>query len=239
MRTLIFAAFAWITLAGCTASPPPEYPASRLKFDQALIGRWKSVKADQPMEVGVFTRYPDVETVIEIKSRDVPLRNGRVDSMASEGGPRETVAKGYQVIQSTGKGAIELDGFLFEAGGERLFGMQVSSKQISDLAMMVLPLHFVSRITIVGDEMRIQVAQSGFAWVPYIGWIDAEPGAKREFAWSPPKDDSSSATPTDKPTSIPILLVTSDIDRLIEVYEKFMHEPGFWGEAETYKRMKD
>lgn len=185
------------------------------------------------------------DEILEIKSRDVPVRNGRVDSMGIMGNARlqgkpNELAKGYTLILAGEESATELDGFLFEVGGERLLGMQVSSDAMtkSGLAPFVLPLHLVLRPTVVGEELRLEMSAAMYAWMPSVGWIDAEPGAKRDVVWAPPPDEK----PVDvgeKPTSEPVFWITSDVDRLIEVYEKSLHVPGFWKEIAVFRRVKE
>lgn len=231
-------------LVGCTLSPPPEYPATRLRFDASLVGRWESKTVGNADEPASFSPTSHKLT-FEIKSRDVPITAGRVDSTNTRAKNATSLAKGYTIIMSDGASpaaSVEMHGYLFEAGGERLLGMQVSGDQLgkSGLAFYVLPLHLIMRPSIVGDELRLQAPKTIFAWMPFVGWIDAEAGVRREITWKPDKPDAPASPDSDgNPANKPVFLLTSDIDRLIEVYEKVMHEPGFWGDSETYRRVKE
>lgn len=248
MRSFWFGlATASLVLTGCTISPPPEYQASRLRFDTPLLGRWEGKATGD--EAGAKPKAEDAAeraVAMVITARDVPLKNGRVDSTNQNAKSPSVAAKGYTIIMTSTDSAaapIEMHGYLFEAGGERLLGMQVSEEQLSKTHLwpFVMPVHIVVRPTVVGDELRLQFPKTIYAWMPFVGWIDAEEGARREIVWKPkdPNAPEGLTKPSEKPPSEPMILLTSDIDRLIEVYEKVMHEPGFWGDTETYKRVKE
>lgn len=239
-----------VLLAGCSVSPPPEYPVESLDFDQRLVGTWELVpeRDDEDKTVATLTLAPS----------SVRIRDGRIDSRApgifnqqpSEQRPVYDVTLDIRnPDESEQEGAdppiiLHLRGILLSLDSQRLLGLQPTDDAAlrAGLGTFLVPTHSLWRVGLDADALLLEPPSVRVFWAPNVAWIDpVAPGAPpadtlaaiRAAQERPDSDDEKA-----KPTMKPVTFLTSDVDRLVSIYRQGNSAPDFWGEPMRFKRTK-
>lgn len=208
--------------AGCT-EPEPEYEASIVNFDERLLGTWSF-------------ELPRGTAKVTVSERTRSVAGGRVKAEGldvSDIGEPHSYRKAYEILfeagvsmgQKSEEGTpllehirIELKGIAIAIDGVTLLAVQPSAQQIgiAYLNELVLPIHRLARYTIENDTLTIQATEKQLAWLPDVEWLDAPQSVPDE----PVVPEVEGNT----------MVVTNDIDRLVQVLRANMNQEGFWQE---------
>lgn len=216
-RALAAMCVAVLALGGCKTNQP-EYPASVVVFDPALVGMWESVK-EKP---------DDAVWRLTLTEKAVSVKEGKIDTSLPppELKPGMASVKIYQTRLQM-ETEYDLFGYLLDVKGSRLLGLQVADEQLNKvgLGFLVLPVQVVFKARVRGDEFTLWAPRDGLVgWSP--GWqpLDAASGEKHETA---PEEGGG-------------MRITPSLDRLIDFYARHGAEPGFWDDEHpiVLKRVK-
>ncbi len=219
-RLLLVVAGLGACLGGCAEGMyDPEYPRSRVVFDEGLLGRWTPVKHDG-----------DPPPIVEVERRDVPVTEGllrpkqeRAKGETPPAGEEAAPAYRVEIAGAQGGEPFKMHGYLIEAGGTRFAGMQVTLSQLSRGAghPFSIPTHVLCKIERDGDLVRFWVPKVLIAWAPDLVMLDAPEGPPPPIDLDRVGDDVG---------------LTLSIERLVAFCAAHADDPRLYGEAVEFKR---
>jgi len=237
LKSILMAALVGIALtqAACTETAlDPAYPTSSLAWDEGLIGEWQDEDGDDGRYV--------------VTSRKMAIEGDRLDPNRDvDGGflqdkPREDeLLDVYTVTVHTNdddiRGPIELNAYVFEAGGSRFLSMQPTLSQLVQ-AGLALPIHMVLKLERDGDRITITPPAVPIFWMPNLRSLDAP----RVVDPNPiDLDELLALSAESKQIDNLGFAYTSSIDRLLEFFERYAGDERLWegGEPKVFQRVVD
>ena len=213
-------------LSGCTDRTfDPAYPAAIVSTDAGLAGSWRAqpLHAQDGPDLGAMTVTITPDRVVVIDDRLNPAVRPSRGAHTVEAYTITLEAQADPPLR------VNMNAYRLSINGRDYLAGQVGLGQLTDTGLLpfIVPLHFIARIERDGDTLKLWNNEPSIAWMPLATPLDPPAAA-----------DGPPPLPVGAESSEHTIVITTSIDRIIELLRRPDADRLFCGEPIVLQRVE-